>query len=146
MSMSPRRGHPDRHSRRPRLCGNKAHRAKDPASVEILREVAQRHREDEPLARQAAIALGSFSTPNSIDALIVREAAARSLGRLHATKAVPTLIELIGYDSEPVRAAAVRALGRIGDPSAVTAIAVALTDSDGSVRRCARHGSSSSAP
>jgi HEAT repeats len=39
----------------------------------------------------------------------VREAAARSLGRLHATKAIPTLIELIGYDS------------------------------DGSVRRCARH-------
>jgi HEAT repeat protein len=121
---------------------------KDPASVEILREVAQRHGEDEPLARQAAIALGSFPTTSSIDALIdiaghrdsfVREAAARSLGRLHATKAIPTLIELIGYDSEPVRAAAVHALGRIGDPSAVTAIAVALTDSDGSVRRCARH-------
>ncbi len=121
---------------------------KDPASVEILREVAQRHGEGEPLARQAAIALGSFSTPSSIDTLIdlaghrdslVREAAARSLGRLHATKAIPTLIKLIGYGSEPVRAAAVRALGQIGDPSAVTAIAVALTDSDSSVRRCARH-------
>lgn len=120
----------------------------DPASVEILREVAGRHGEDEPLARQATIALGSFATPTSIDALIdiaahrdsfVREAAARSLGRLHATEAIPTLEGLISYPSEPVRAAAVRALGQIGDPSTATAIASALTDTDGSVRRCARH-------
>ena len=121
---------------------------KDPASVEILREVAQRRGEDEPLARQAAVALGSFATPNSIDALIdlaghrdsfVREAAARSLGRLRAAKAIPTLEGLISYQSEPVRAAAVRALGWIGDPSAITAIATALTDSDHIVRHCTRH-------
>lgn len=68
----------------------------------------------------------------------MREAAARSLGRLKATKAIPTLIELIGYASESVRAAAIRALGRIGDPSTAIPIATALTDPDGSVRHCAR--------
>jgi HEAT repeats len=121
---------------------------KDPASVEILCEVARRRDEEEPLARQAVIALGSFATPTSIDTLIdiaghrdslMREAAARSLGRLQTTRAIPTLIELIGYASEPARAAAVRALGRIGDTSTATAIAVALADSDVVVRHCARH-------
>jgi hypothetical protein len=120
----------------------------DPRSVEILSEVAQRHGEDEPLARQAAIALGSFAIPSSIDALIdlaahrdsfVREAAARSLGRLRATKAIPTLIELVSYPSAPVRAAAVSALGRIGNRSSATPIAAALTDNDWAVRHCARH-------
>jgi HEAT repeat protein len=120
----------------------------DPASVEILCEVAKRRNEDEPLARQAAVALGSFATTASIDALIeiaahrdsfMREAAARSLGRLHATEAIPALISLLGYASEPVRAAAVRAVGQIGDPATAPAIAPALDDSDHIVRHCARH-------
>lgn len=121
---------------------------KDPASVEILCEVAQRRNEDEPLARQAAVALGSFPTTISIDTLIeiasyrdsfMREAAARSLGRLHATEAISTLTHLISYPSAPVRAAAVRALGAIGDPATANAIAPALDDSDHIVRHCARH-------
>jgi hypothetical protein len=121
---------------------------KDPASVEILCDLAKRRNEDEPLARQATVALGSFATTASIQTLIeiaahrdsfMREAAARSLGRLHATEAIPTLIGLIGYASEPVRAAAVRALEAIGDPATAPAIAPALDDSDHIVRHCARH-------
>jgi HEAT repeats len=120
----------------------------DPASVEILCEVARRRNEDEPLARQAAVALGSFATTASIDALIeiashrdsfMREAAARSLGRLRTTEAIPTLTHLVRYPSEPVRAAALRALGAIGDPATAAAIAPALDDSDHVVRHCARH-------
>jgi hypothetical protein len=121
---------------------------KDPTSIEILCEVAKRRNEDEPLARQATIALGSFPTPTSISALIeiashrdsfMREAAARSLGRLHTTEAIPALISLLGYSSEPVRAAAVRALGQIGDPATAPAIAPVLNDSDHTVRHCTRH-------
>jgi hypothetical protein len=120
---------------------------KDPASVEVLCELAHRRDEDEPFAREAVVALGSFPTPAAVDTLIdiaacrnsfVREAAARSLGRLHASKAIPTLIELVDYQSAPVRAAAVRALGEIGDHSAASAIAGARSDADRQVRRCAR--------
>jgi len=88
-----------------------------------------------PVARKADALIDITAHRDSI----MREAATRSLGRLQATKAIPTLIELIDYPSEPVRAAAVRTLGRIGDPSTATATAAALTDSDGSVRRCAQH-------
>ncbi len=118
---------------------------RDPASVDILCEVAQERGKEEPLARQAVIALGTFASPTSIGALIdvaahrdsiLREAAARSLGRLHATEAIPTLIDLLDYPSEPVRAAAVLGLARIGDPSVAPALASALNDPDGRVRRC----------
>jgi HEAT repeat protein len=120
----------------------------DPTSVGILAEVAQRRGDDEPLARQAAIGLGSFATPQSIDALIdladhrdsyIREAAVRSLGRVRATKAVPVLEDLLTYPSEPVRSAAVTALGRIGGPAATSAAASALADPRWDVRHCARH-------
>jgi HEAT repeats len=121
---------------------------RDPSSVGILREVAKRRGDEELLAREAVVALGSFDTEASIAALIdvaadrdsvLREAAARSLGRLRSIDAVPTLVALIGFPSEPVRAAALRALARIGDRSAVAPVAGALDDPDGSVRRCARH-------
>jgi HEAT repeat protein len=121
----------------------------DPRSVSILSEVAQSHGEDEPLARHAAVALGSFHTPASIETLIdlaahrdslVREAAARSLGRLRASAAVPTLEDLLrSYPSESVRAAAACALGRIGERSAVKSLAAALCDRDRDVGRNARH-------
>jgi HEAT repeat protein len=120
----------------------------DPASIPILREVADRHGDEEPLARQAVIGLGHFDTPASREALIeiaanrdsiMREAAAHSLGQLAAREAVPTLLELIDFPSEPVRVAALRALGRIGDPSAAPSIADALNDPDGTVRYSARH-------
>lgn len=120
---------------------------RDPASVPVLCEVAQRHGDEELLARKAVIALGSFQSPTSVEALIdiaahrdsfMREAAARSLGHLKAADAIPTLVQLIGYPSKPVRAAAVRAVGRIGEPSVAGAVAVALGDDDAAVRRCTR--------
>jgi hypothetical protein len=61
----------------------------DSASVAILGEVAHRRGDEERLACQATVALGSFDTPESIQALIeiagtrdslMREAAARALG------------------------------------------------------------------
>jgi hypothetical protein len=121
----------------------------DPRAVDSLDEVAQRRGEDEPLAREAAVALGSFDAPASIETLIalaasrdslVREAAVRSLGRLHARAAIPTLEDLLrSYPSESVRAAAASALGRIGERSAIKALADALADRDRGVGRNARH-------
>jgi hypothetical protein len=108
---------------------------KDPISVEILREVAQRRDEDEPLARQAVIALAASrppprSTRSSTSPLTATRSCARQpLAPSVAStppRQIPTLIELIRYASEPVRAAAVRALGQIGDLSAATAIAAAF--------------------
>lgn len=120
---------------------------RDPASVPVLLEVCARRGDEEPLARQAVIALGHFDTPSSRQMLveiaasrdsIMREAAARSLGRLRAREALPTLTTLVSYPSAPVRAAAIRALGRIGDPDAATSIATALGDSHHDVRHVAR--------
>lgn len=120
----------------------------DPASVPVLGEVAERRGDEEPLARQAAVALGHFDTEASRATLIglaghrdsfIREAAARSLGWLHAAEAVPVLEGLMTYPSEPVRVAALGALRRIGDRQAVPAIVAALNDDHGDVRRAARH-------
>jgi hypothetical protein len=120
---------------------------KDLRSQPILRDVASCRGDEEPLARQAVIALGHFDTPASRETLIeiaatrdsiMREAAARSLGLLRAREAVPTLVELLGFPSEPVRAAAVGALGRIGDGSAAGSMATALNDAHSDVRHAAR--------
>lgn len=120
----------------------------DPAAVPALREIAQRHGDDELLARRAVGGLGHFATPESIDALldlaatrdsIIREAAARSLGRLRVPQAIPTLLRLLSYPSALVRAAAVTALGRIGERSVAPQMAGALGDRDAVVRHCARH-------
>jgi hypothetical protein len=120
----------------------------EPSSVAALAEIAQICGSDEELARKATIALGSFATPDSVAALIdlaghrdswIREAAARSLGRVHAAQAIPTLEELLAYPNPQVRAAAVTALGRIGDQTARNAILPALADPQFVVRHCARH-------
>jgi hypothetical protein len=124
----------------------------DPDSVPLLAEVAQRRGEDEPLARQATVALGSFRTREAVDAVIglaehrdsfIREAAARSLGRLGDPAALPALSQLLSYPSSPVREAAVRALRRIGGPGAMGALAAALHDDDRRVRHAARRALSS---
>jgi HEAT repeat protein len=120
----------------------------DPASVPVLRELAGERGDEEPLARRAAVALGHVDTPASRSTLIeiaakrdslMREAAARSLGRLRATEALPTLVELVGFPSAPVRVAAIGALERIGEASAADDIGPALADSHRDVRRRARH-------
>jgi hypothetical protein len=120
----------------------------DPASTRILCEVARGRGAEEPLARQAAVALGSFRTPASIETLIeiagqrdsiMREAAARSLGRLRAADAVPVLSQLLSFPSEPVRLAAARALGQIGQVASAPALARACADPDRHVRHAARH-------
>jgi hypothetical protein len=119
----------------------------DPASTRILCEVARGRGAEEPLARQAAVALGSFRTPASIETLIeiagqrdsiMREAAARSLGRLRAADAVPVLSQLLSFPSEPVRLAAARALGQIGQVASAPALARACADPDRHVRHAAR--------
>lgn len=68
----------------------------------------------------------------------LRTVAARTLGELHATEAVPQVQALLSASSSSVRAAAVRALGRMN----ATAVAndlerVAATDKDSVVREWA---------
>ncbi len=68
----------------------------------------------------------------------IRQAAARSLGKLADRQAVRTLRRCLESDpSESVRVMAVRALGWIGGESAIHAVSKALADSSSNVRLAA---------
>lgn len=65
-----------------------------------------------------------------------RKKAAKMLGRLGNSKAVPALVDALrGDKSEGVREEAAEALGAIGDRDAVEPLVRALNDRDGGVRR-----------
>lgn len=68
----------------------------------------------------------------------LRAVAARRLGELHATEAVPQVRALLSASSSSVRTAAVRALGRMNAPAAVSDVErVVATDRDPVVREWA---------
>jgi HEAT repeat protein/beta-lactamase regulating signal transducer with metallopeptidase domain len=64
----------------------------------------------------------------------VRRAAAQSLGRLHARRAVGALITALGDKSREVRAAAADALGDLEDAKAIPALVKLMTDESPEVR------------
>ncbi len=64
----------------------------------------------------------------------VREAAARTLGRVGDASAVPALIPILADSSPEVRAAAARSLGTLRDPQAFEALVGLLDDEHADVR------------
>lgn len=93
----------------------------------------------------ATLALGSFPGSYRVvnaliellddRALLVREAAVQSLGRVGDPRAVPFLAELLASASFTLRLHAVRALGAIGDSSALDALrSAARSEADPSLR------------
>ena len=93
----------------------------------------------------AADSLGRTGSPLATQYLIsrlndfgeeveVRAAAARALGALRDSRAVPALLGLIGDANPKLRQWVVSALGRIGDARAVEPLIGALADGDPSVR------------
>ncbi len=93
----------------------------------------------------AADSLGRTGAPQATSHLIsrlndfgeeseVRAAAARSLGALRDSRAVPILLGLLGDNDPMLRRWVVSALGRIGDAQAVEPLVGALNDSEPSVR------------
>jgi len=69
------------------------------------------------------------------DSNVLKKYAAKRLGRIGDTGAVPLLTDTLTDDDAAVRLAAVRALGELGDPGAVEPIGAAIVNSvrDGSI-------------
>jgi hypothetical protein len=114
-----------------------------PYVVRLLGAIKPLYRERRP-SRSAASTLPPRSKRSSnwpqVATRWCARPAVRSLGRLHARAAIPTLEDLLrSYPSESVRAAAASALGRIGERSAIKALADALAGRDRGVGRNARH-------
>ncbi len=94
--------------------------------------------------RAVVTSLAVLKQPSSVDYLIerlntehvqnIREATARTLGRLKDKKAVDVLVAAYGKDNERIRALAIEALGEIADPRGLSTIQAALTDFDAVTR------------
>ncbi len=93
----------------------------------------------------AADSLGRTGSPEATSHLVsrvndfaeeaqVRAAAARALGGLRDSRAVPTLLDLLSDNDPKIRQWTASALGRIGDPRAVEPLIAALADKDPAVR------------
>jgi HEAT repeat protein len=101
--------------------------------------VAELGADDEGRAERAFVVLSCLGD-DGVQAL--REAldrphrahAARALGRLRDSSALPDLIDLLGDADAPARAAAAQALGDIRDPRAVEGLLQASTDDEFVVR------------
>jgi HEAT repeat protein len=102
-------------------------------------------RDDPENAAWAARYLGDIGDPAAIEPLIrllsvrafqTRAQAAKSLGQLRATEAVPALLECVERGPEDVmRAWAIDALGRIGSPEAVPKLVELLSHEEAGLRR-----------
>jgi HEAT repeat protein len=105
------------------------------------------------LSRDFAVASGhirDLKVSNDVEALIaelgsltryaslsIRAVAARALGDLRASEAVPDLIALLDDEDANVRVAAETSLGKIGGDEAIAALERALSDPDRAVERVA---------
>ncbi|HEY3362704.1 MAG TPA: HEAT repeat domain-containing protein [Methanosarcina sp.] len=118
---------------------------RDPAAVPLLIKMLSDKVPE--VRKEAALTLSFFKEPKQVaqseQPLInalgdskseVQEEAARSLGRIGAKEAIPSLEELLQAKNKNLQVAAVKALGDIGDPEAVDALTATLEDEDWLVR------------
>jgi len=120
------------------------------AGTDTVRQLLTLLREGHPYSRRAAaLALASFESPLSYDALLhalgdedanVRQRAIAALGEIGDRRAVPALVDRLAHDpTASVRTEAAYRLGLLGDTNTLRALKAAREeDPNGSVRRWAQ--------
>lgn len=97
------------------------------AVLEALRRYFDRADADGRAADPLLAVLGEVTEPE-------REPVVGLLGRVGATRALPTLRSLLTHRDPELRLAAIRAIGAIGDPEGAPSVLALLRDRDGRVR------------